>query len=93
MSRLHRHHGLDGRQWKRLRRAVLDAANWRCRTCSGYANEVDHIRALHHGGEPWDTANLQPICRHCHRRKTVAENTKPDPDREAWADYLREIAR
>ena len=93
MSKLHRKHGLDSRHWKRLRRAILDASNWRCRTCGGYANEVDHTRALHHGGAPWDVANLQPLCRRCHRQKSISESLKPDPDREAWADYLREIAR
>lgn len=31
---------------------------------------VDHIRPLNAGGERFDPANLQPLCRLCHSRKT-----------------------
>ena len=92
MSRLHRQHGLDSRRWKRLRRAILDAANWRCRTCGCYAKHVDHFEPLHQGGAPWDPANLQVLCAQCHRIKSRAEYGGPrDPAREAWAALVDEL--
>ena len=93
MSRLHRLHGLDSRRWKRLRRAILDAANWRCRTCGGYANHVDHIQPLHKGGDHWKKSNLQPLCRACHKVKSSEEYASPDPERRAWAALVRGIAK
>ena len=92
MSKLHRQHGLDSRQWKRLRLAILDRANWRCRTCGGYANEVDHIQPLHQGGSPWAESNLQCVCLGCHIAKTRAEYSGPrDPEREAWRALVDEL--
>jgi 5-methylcytosine-specific restriction endonuclease McrA len=35
------------------------------------AEHVDHVRPLGMGGERFDPANLQPLCRSCHSRKTV----------------------
>ena len=54
---------IKGRRWERLRRQVLDAANWRCAKCGRYGNEVDHIVAQEHGGVAFDLLNLQVLCR------------------------------
>ena len=90
-SRFHRR--LNSSVWKRLRRRVLDAVNWRCAMCGQYGNEVDHIQPLHLGGAEYDLANLQVLCTGCHIRKTAGENRarQTDTEREAWRDMLCEI--
>ena len=78
-----RHHafGFPRRRWEHLRRAVLDAANWRCAKCGRYGNEVDHIQPLDRGGDPWALENLQCLCRGCHIAKTRAENRREPTSR------------
>lgn len=36
------------------------------------AVDVDHIKALADGGEPYDEANLRSLCHPCHSRITRA---------------------
>ena len=87
-----RHHArLNARQWAAVRRAVLNLNNWRCQSCGGYGNAVDHVKSLHKGGNPYDPGNLQVLCRTCHIAKTRAENTRPDPQRDAWRAFVREM--
>lgn len=48
-----------------------------CRNCERQgritaATEVDHIKRLKRGGS-YEHENLQPLCKSCHSRKTVAE--------------------
>lgn len=59
--------------------AVLDRDGWRCRRVGRM--EVDHVVPLDRGGDPWDMANLQTLCRGCHIAKTAAENRRPRPRR------------
>lgn len=62
--------------WKAARRAVLDAAGWRCAECGRAGRlEVDHKLRIRDGGPELDRRNLQPLCRSCHIAKTRAENT------------------
>ena len=82
---------LDRKRWQHLRRLVLDAANWRCAKCGAFANECDHIQPLQHGGDPYDEANLQCLCRACHVAKTRKENTRPDAARDAWRALVAEL--
>lgn len=42
-----------------------------CYVCRGAAVELDHVKPLAVGG-PNVPANIRPICRACHRRKTRA---------------------
>ena len=86
------HYRLNRRRWARVRRAVLDAANWRCAICGRYANEVDHVVALRRGGVPYDPSNLQAICKTDHILKTAGENRKADPARDAWRAMVAELA-
>ena len=86
------HAVLNRRRWSRVRRAVLNRDGWRCRRCRRYGNECDHVTPLDRGGDPWDMANLQTLCRTCHIRKTAAENRKPDPERDRWRALVAEIA-
>jgi 5-methylcytosine-specific restriction endonuclease McrA len=37
------------------------------------ATEVDHIVALRDDGDPFDLANLQPLCHRHHAAKTARE--------------------
>ena len=59
-------------EWKRLRKAQLEADNYGCVFCRAryvtkLAKVVDHIRA--HKGDPvlfHDPTNLQSLCKPCH---------------------------
>ena len=94
VSRYHR--ALQGPRWDRVRRQVLDSANWQCALCAeegktGYAKEVDHIQPLHLNGAPFAVSNLQAICYIHHRNKTQGENQKPIPGRKEWRQYIQTI--
>ena len=54
--------------------------------------ECDHIKPLHRGGDPYDSANLQTLCRSCHVAKSAGENRRPDPERERWRALVRDLA-
>ena len=90
MSKFHRK--LPSLRWAAVRRAVLDAAGWKCAICGRYANEVDHVVALHRGGHPWDPSNLQAICKADHVAKTRRENERHDPARDLWRELVAELA-
>jgi 5-methylcytosine-specific restriction endonuclease McrA len=57
--------------WKqfRLRRIAADPF---CK-CGQPAVEVDHITPLENGGAPFTFENTQPLCKHCHGKKTREE--------------------
>jgi len=66
--------------WKRARLMHL-AREPLCRMCSKenrytLANEVDHIVPLAIGGNRFDSANLQSLCRPCHQEKTREDRRK-----------------
>ena len=88
MSRLHK--GLNKRAWEYARLQVLRRANFRCRKCRGYGNEVDHIKPLQKGGAKFDPANLDVLCSECHRTKTSTENRGRELSQAevAWADLV-----
>ena len=78
-------------RWRRLRRHILDRDGWECQVCGkllGMA-QVDHRVPVLKGGALWDESNLQTICFFCHVAKTkIDKGLLPDPEREAWAEYL-----
>ena len=87
MSREHR--ALDRRRWARVRRAVFRRDRYRCRKCGKAGRlECDHLVPLRAGGDPWDMANLESLCRTCHIAKTAAENRRPDPERDRWREFV-----
>lgn len=61
-----------GAAWQAARDAHL-LANPRCNSCRGVATDVDHVVPLRDGGTS-GPANLQSLCRGCHRRKTMRED-------------------
>ena len=84
-----------GRRWRRLRLRVLRRDFYRCREC-GLAGvlEVDHIRALADGGDEFDPANLQALCRGCHIAKTRRENQARrviSPRVLEWREVVRRV--
>ena len=89
--------GLDRQRWERVRRQVFERDGYRCVKCGKAGKlaasrlEVDHRLRLRDGGAPLDLRNLQTLCRDCHISKTARENTKPNPEREAWAKLIREM--
>lgn len=61
-----------GRRWRALRKRVLRNEPI-CRTCQAApATEVDHIVPKHLGGTN-QPDNLAPLCRSCHRAKSLQE--------------------
>ena len=40
------------------------------------AKEADHITPIEQGGEPYDLANGQGLCKSCHSKKTAKENNQ-----------------
>ena len=80
--------GRDWRRWARLRRVVFERDGWRCRTCGKAGRlEADHVVPISKGGDPWDMANLQTLCRGCHIEK---HRPRIDPERQRWLNRLRE---
>ncbi len=68
-----------GARWERLRALILGRRPL-CVACQQAgrvtaATDLDHI--VPHKGDHalfWDVANLQPLCKPCHSRKTVTED-------------------
>lgn len=71
--------GYCDRRHREWRRAVLTASAWKCRECGHIdpSNHADHIVPIERGGERYDVANGQCLCRVCHGRKTRRENSPP----------------
>ena len=82
---------LNQRRWKLARRAALDRDGWRCVKC-GRAGvlDVDHIKPLNEGGEPYKLLNLQSLCREDHWEKTWRERGTTLEQRR-WRAYQRRI--
>ena len=83
---------LNRRQWALVRRMALERDGWRCRTCGKAGRlEVDHVKPLFQGGEPFELGNLSSQCRDCHKKKSTQENGGgPGPERMAWKAYLED---
>lgn len=86
----HHHRKLDRRRALRFRRQVLEAGGYRCAGCGKAGRlEADHKTPIDKGGDPYDPANGQPLCRGCHIEKTRLENTRPNPARDKWAALVQ----
>lgn len=66
--------GGSTRRWRHIRAAQL-AAHPLCQApaCNRLAEHVDHVTPLSAGGERYDPANLQSLCREHHADKTAGE--------------------
>lgn len=72
-------------RWQRVRRAILSREPF-CRICAEHglrtlAEVVDHITPATAGGALYDPENLQPLCHHCHNRKTASEREGITPSK------------
>ncbi|MGA1975789.1 MAG: HNH endonuclease signature motif containing protein [Conexivisphaerales archaeon] len=57
--------------WTRIRAEVL-WENKVCQRCGiNPSSEVDHIKEIALGGDPFDKTNLQALCHRCHKEKTA----------------------
>ena len=82
-----------------VRWEVLSAAGWRCQVVLDSGEvclrpgklQVDHIKPLATGGEPYEKSNLRATCERCHWAKTALENETPNPERDEWRAYLRDM--
>jgi len=59
-------------RWKRLRLQQLSTEPL-CRVCRRPASQVDHIKPVADGGEPWSLENLQSLCATHHSQKTARD--------------------
>ncbi|MCI4370056.1 MAG: HNH endonuclease [Thermoplasmata archaeon] len=62
--------------WDAARTYTIHRDRFTCRACARRFRvaqlEVDHIVEIARGGAPLDPANLQTLCKGCHRAKTLA---------------------
>ena len=86
-------HGGRSARWDRFRLRILDRDGWRCQRCGKPGNEVDHVKPLKWGGALFDAANCQTLCRSDHIAKTRKEQTKDNPERDAWRAYMRQVVK
>lgn len=67
MTRADRRRLYGSAPWRRVRRQVLERDGRRCQRCGAPGRlEVHHRTPLGAGGDPFDVANLQSLCRKCH---------------------------
>ncbi len=60
--------------WRRLRkRILLERPYCEWPGCWRPATDVDHKTRIEDGGDPWDEANLEPLCHPHHSAKTARE--------------------
>ena len=94
MNRWEKRHGINRKTWAWTRLQILEESGWRCSSCGGYGNEVDHVIPLSKGGGIYDQENLQVLCRDDHIEKTAEENrnrrvlTGPE---SAWGELVNQI--
>ena len=89
------HAKLNKRRWAAVRRSILQRDGYRCTQCGKAGRlEVDHIQAVHQGGDPWDERNLQTLCRadHIEKGRREAKVRRRDPSRDAWDLLVQELA-
>ena len=104
MSRFHR---LPTRAYRRIRKAALDAAGWRCERCGRAGRlQVHHIKPLYRGGRH-ELGNLRVLCGRCHlaehRRQPPSPGLPSPPERpaarrhprggRAWRELVEELMR
>lgn len=77
----------SSRQWKTLRRKVLDRADGVCEECSSIGEiQVHHIKPVSLGGAIWDLSNLKAVCRSCHlaEHRKIEESKMPEWQRRLY---------
>ena len=87
------HRKLDRKRWGAVRRLALVRDGYRCVKCNKAGRlEVDHVKPLSKGGDPWNMDNLQTLCRGCHIAKTRSEQPKqPSPAVTKWGKLVEDL--
>ena len=81
---------LNRRQWAAARFAALERDGWACVQCGKKGRlEVDHIKGLEQGGQPFTLGNLQTLCSEHHWIKTWGDRSTLEQRR--WRNVLKEI--
>ena len=62
-------HSSSGREWQKIRAAILERDENICGYCGGTATQVDHIISKAHSGTD-DMHNLVAACAVCNRNKS-----------------------
>lgn len=75
-------------RWRKLSQLVKERDRHACQKCGGFGDEADHIVPRHAGGEFYDLANLQTLCRTCHIAKSRAELPTQTPGRADWIQLM-----
>ncbi|MDE0190753.1 MAG: HNH endonuclease signature motif containing protein [Gammaproteobacteria bacterium] len=83
----------DPKGWREVRALVFERDGRRCVECGRTDGlECDHRTPVKDGGDPWDMANLQTLCRGCHIAKTRRDNAKPKtPHQRQWAALVADL--
>jgi 5-methylcytosine-specific restriction protein A len=63
----------NSKRWATTREAVLFLHPLCACGCEQIATDVDHIKPIEQGGDPWARQNLQSLAHDCHARKTRSE--------------------
>jgi 5-methylcytosine-specific restriction endonuclease McrA len=64
----------NSNRWAYLRRRILYERPFCAHPdCDELATDVDHITPINAGGDPYARANVQPLCKTHHGRKTRSE--------------------
>ena len=89
----------DRKRWEALRLTVFERDGGVCVECGQGPPrarlECDHRRPVRQGGAWWDAANLQTLCRACHKLKSNAEGSnhglRRSPQRALWKAFAEEL--
>ena len=81
---------MDRARWAAVRRAVFERDGHRCRKCGAAGRlECDHRVPVNQGGDPWDLAGMQTLCRSCHIAKSRRERrAQSPPEVVAWRSFM-----
>jgi hypothetical protein len=65
---------LSSRRWQALRLVILARDGRTCYWCGGFADQVDHLVPVSHGGDWWDHSNLAACCGPCNRARPLTRS-------------------
>ena len=84
------HTRLNARRLAKVKRQAHERDGWRCTSC-GVAGrlEAHHEPPLKAGGDPYDLAGIQTLCRDCHIEKHKAENDIEG--RSEWRAWVKNM--
>lgn len=81
-------------RWRRLRNEIMDRTGGLCAECLRQdrtvpAEIIHHIVPIRAGGDIWDRANLEPLCRLCHEEVHKNDCRLSDDEKRLKSDVER----